>query len=252
MVRTIEAANRATGRPLDGENIAFLGVGAIGTATLRLMLHKLGSPRRIVLCDVPAKRTEIEALAKELSDRHRCRIDCITSSGTSAPEAIYHASMIVGATNIPGLIDITRLRPGSVIVDDSFPHCFDLARARERIERTADVLIAAGGRLSMPGTTAWHIAAPPQFAGVVSSALTRDLHSVPGTVTGCILSSLLTQAYGAAATIGPTSLAASRVHWDQLEQLAITAAPLHCGPLLYSAEWLRSFRERLGSNAYVL
>lgn len=252
MVLSIRDAIRAAKRDLRDEVVAFVGLGAIGTATLRLMLDKLPTPQRIILCDVPAKRVELESIAREIEERHCGSAQCIASAGGSVPAEVYHATLIVGATNVTDLIAIDQLRPGTILIDDSFPHCFDLADALERIERAGDVLIAAGGRVAVPGAMTWHVAAPPGVTGFISSAIARELSLANGTITGCILSSLLTAAHGAPATVGPTTLASSRAHWDILDRLNARAAPLHCGPLVYAGEWMKEFSERFEAQAHVL
>ena len=40
------------------------------------------------------------------------------------PPDVYEASFVVGATNAPDILDVDRLQPGTLIVDDSAPHCF--------------------------------------------------------------------------------------------------------------------------------
>ena len=46
------------------------------------------------------------------------------------PDFAYHADLFVGATNVTDVIDVGRLKPGAIIVDDSFPLCFDLRWGR--------------------------------------------------------------------------------------------------------------------------
>ena len=53
-------------RDLREEMVCFVGLGAIGTATLRTLLGCVVRPRALMLCDVPAKRGHLEALAHEI------------------------------------------------------------------------------------------------------------------------------------------------------------------------------------------
>lgn len=251
MVRSIEAVVKAAGRKTSDEAIAFVGIGAIGTATLHLMLDKLPTPARLALCDVPAKQADMEALALEISSAYRCDVRCVVSSGARVPDDVYQCTLVVGATNVPNVIEVGRLRPGTLLVDDSFPHCFDVSLARDRIRDRGDLLVAAGGRVLVPGRIEWSLSTPPQIVGLPAGVISRDLLSVDGTMTGCILSSLLMRR-GAPATLGPTSIADSRAHWDLLESLDIGAAPLHCGPIVYAADWLTAFAGRFEVNAHVL
>jgi hypothetical protein len=252
MVLSIESAVRTAGRDLQDEAVAFVGVGAIGSATLDLMLDRLPKPRRILLCDVLARKNEIQALARTIQASQGIEVSCVASAGTQLPADVYACSLIVGATNAPNLVDVDRLRPGTIIVDDSYPFCFDADRAHERMRRDGDVLVVAGGRVSLPGTVEWHMAVPPQISRVSGGTIARDLAGVPGTLMGCILSALLTEMHGAPPTIGPTPLEASRRHWELLDRLGIAAAPLHCSGASYSAEQLAEFRRRFGAHAHVL
>lgn len=72
------------------------------------------------------------------------------TQGLTVPDKVYDASVIVGATNVPDVLDITRVHQGTVIVDDSAPHCFDVKLAIERAEAKADILFTEGGLLSSP------------------------------------------------------------------------------------------------------
>ncbi len=129
VVMTIERILREAGKSLAEENVAFLGLGSIGYTTLRLMLHSLPHPKSITLCDIYSKLDHLKKVRDDLirelkfaglySDR---RVD------GKVPHEVYDAGLIVGATNVPDVLDIEQLRPGTVIVDDSAPHCFNPMR----------------------------------------------------------------------------------------------------------------------------
>ena len=57
----------------------------------------------------------------------------------------------IGATNVPNVIAVDQLRPGAIIVDNSFPLCFDLAAALRRFRQAGDILFASGGFGAGPG-----------------------------------------------------------------------------------------------------
>ena len=63
-------------------------------------------------------------------------------------------------------------------------------------------------------------------------------------MTGCILSALLSQRHGVAATTGPVTLATCREHWQSLERMDIGAAPLRCGSWSPTDRYLAKFRKQ--------
>lgn len=52
----------------------------------------------------------------------------IEGEGT-LPAAFYQTDLSIGATSQPQLLDIARLAPGTMVVDDSFPAYFDVEQA---------------------------------------------------------------------------------------------------------------------------
>jgi hypothetical protein len=89
------------------------------------------------------------------------------------------------------------------VVDDSFPHCFDLEQAIGRMASRGDVLLVDGGLVSPPGTIEWSVNLPAGIAAVLGHHPEASLLPGSTSITGCILSSLLAQHDGALATAGP-------------------------------------------------
>jgi predicted amino acid dehydrogenase len=247
IVLTAISAARAAARKLTNETIAFVGLGAIGTATLRLLSDRPIHPRRLILCDVPAKARELERLADEIRTTfgYRGDIEIVAAQGT-VPAEVYRSTFIIGATNVPGVLEIDRLAPGTIVVDDSFPHCFDLEQAIGRMASRGDVLLVDGGLVSPPGTIEWSVNLPAGIAAVLGHHPEASLLPGSTSITGCILSSLLAQHDGALATAGPVSAATCRDHWRTLERMRIGAAPLGCGRWSASATYLDQFGGRFG------
>ena len=153
---TAIAATEAAGRSIEREAVAFVGLGAIGSATLRLMLDRAFVPKRLVLCDVPAKAAEIEQLAYEVRSvfGYRDDLDVVLAAGSVPPE-VYECRFIIGATNMAGVLDVKRLAPGTIVVDGSFPHCFDTELAIHRMTTRKDVLLVDGGLVSPREPIEW-------------------------------------------------------------------------------------------------
>lgn len=242
MALTLQSVLAAARRNIRSQNLCFVGLGAIGSATLRTILGCIDHPAHITLCDVVAKRGELERLAQEVqASGFRGDVRVLTTSGPLPREA-YDADVFVGATNVPNVIAVEQLRPGSIIVDDSFPLCFDLAAALRRFRQSGDVLVASGGSVQVPGGVKWDIALPPAIPGFARSRIASALLPSDRMITGCILSALLPQANGLKPTIGEAGLEDIRDYFSAFAAMGVTAAPLHCGAWFPSATDIDRFR----------
>ncbi len=191
--RRLGRADRAgrAGRAVAADlTVAFVGLGSIGRTSLALLLAVEDRPKRLLLCDSGAR---LEGLHP---DAEIC-----------GPDAVYEADLIVTAVSSHGVvIDVDRLRPGTIVVDDSFPHCFDVAKALAR----EDVIVVGGGLLAMPG---------------IERRLAEDVPApwLPGTIASCRLESLidLPVVHG---LVEPDQALA---YWEAMRAAGVRAAPLH-------------------------
>jgi predicted amino acid dehydrogenase len=240
---TVQSVLSATRRNLRRQSLCFVGLGAIGTATLRTILGCIDHPEAITLCDVVAKRGELEKLAQEAKSAFSFRGDIrvLTTTGPLPREA-YEADLFVGATNVPNVIAVEQLRPGAIVVDDSFPLCFDLSSALRRFRQAGDILFASGGSVQVPGGVSWDIALPAAIPGFARGRIAAALAPSERMITGCILSALLPQANGLKATVGEASLDDCRDYWSAFATMGVTAAPLHCGAWFPSGDEVDRFR----------
>ncbi len=174
-----------------------------------------------------------------------------TAAGT-APDAAYAATLLVGATNVPDVVDAQRLAPGTLVVDDSFPPCLSVPAAAARLRARGDILFTAGGFVRAPGRIQQTIALPPaaaRFAGHpgLRQALGRR---VPDEITGCILSSLLSIVrHDLPAHLGPVGLEACRAHLQALRSLGFAAASLGIDGVTLTPAEVAAFRQRFGALA---
>jgi predicted amino acid dehydrogenase len=214
VVRTLFAGH---GRDLSRGVLAVLGVGSIGTSSLRLLLARAEHrPAGLILCDLPAAADRLTGLADRLRAGGYPGPIEITTGG---PDGVYRAAVIVAATSGgPGTLDVDRLRPGTVLVDDSFPHCFDPRRALARMRDRRDVLVVGGGLLDC-GPAERTVAAGLPVAAPIG---------LPGTVASCQLESLLHAATpGLPLVCGPVGAEQAAAYWDALDAAGVRAAPLH-------------------------
>ncbi|MFH9735777.1 amino acid adenylation domain-containing protein [Streptomyces sp. NPDC017260] len=227
VVRTVRAALAATGRDLAGLEMAVVGLGSIGASSLELLLILAERPpARLVLCDVPGSEQRLRELARTLRERGLAGDVAVRVSAPDLPDAVYGAGLVVAAVSgHHALIDVDRLRPGAVLVDDSFPHCFDTGRALARMRERGDVLVVGGGLLAV-GDTRRDLA--DELPGAVTVAETVAQHGIAGTLASCRAESLL-HASGADVPLvrglvdSPTALA----YWRAVERAGVTAGPLH-------------------------
>ncbi|WP_258572707.1 hypothetical protein [Streptomyces sp. KM273126] len=194
VVKTVHAALDATGRELSELTLAVVGCGSIGTSSLRLLLARgPRPPARLVLCDLPGSGPRLGRLAMDLSAEHPTMRIRVVESGRELPAEVYEADVVVTAVSGPTrLLDPDRLRPGTIVVDDSFPHCFDTGRALDRMKNEQDVLVVGGGLLALDATETHvpeDLRSLARTAGAGLEATGR--HHLPGTLASCRLESLL-------------------------------------------------------------
>ncbi|WP_374103409.1 condensation domain-containing protein, partial [Streptomyces sp. MK37H] len=232
VVKTVHAALARTERELSDLTVAMVGLGSIGTSSLNLLLTRAPRPpAHLLLCDVAGSAPRLRALAAELRGNGLAGSVATAESAPGLPGAVYEADLIVtavsggsGGSGGTAVLDIDRLRPGTVVVDDSFPHCFDTARALARMRGQRDVLTVGGGLLAV-GDTERHIAddLPPAAASGYA-----ERSWLPGTVASCRLESLLhTAVSGLPLVHGLVDASHAHAYWDAVEAAGVSAAPPH-------------------------
>ena len=174
-------------------------------------------------------------------------LQLLEADGLSLPDAVYAATTIVGATNVGKVLDITRVRPGTLIIDDSGPHCFDPALARLRFEAQGDILFSEGGALQAPNPIREVVYAPDEWMEVVGDGTRLRASRHHEYLMGCVLSGLLVaREEDLAPTIGLVSTETARLHLARLQALGFQAAPLHCEGYRLEEERIAAFRQRFG------
>ena len=149
-------------------------------------------------------------------------------------------------------MDVTRLAPGTLIVDDSAPRCLNGPEALARFTEKQDILCTEGGlvRSSVPMPRVAHV--PETIAPGLPSELPQLLFAMlnPLGITGCILSALLSATRPELLpTIGLITPNEARQHWTALDQLGFSAAELNFEGTILQPELVAAFRERLGNGA---
>ncbi len=167
----------------------------------------------LLLCALPSAAGRLARLADELrANGYAGRIEI---GGD-----VYRADVIIAATSGgPGTVDVDRLRPGTVLVDDSFPHCFDTGRALARMREHDDVLIVGGGLLDC---------GPVERSVADGLPISAHPGRLPGAIASCQLESLLHAADPALPLVsGPVGVGEVTAYGNALDLAGVRAAPLH-------------------------
>jgi acyl transferase domain-containing protein len=250
VILNLQSMLESTGRYPGWEHLAVLGLGSIGQGCLALALDVLPHPRSLTLCDVYAKKDELAALAKGLKERHNYRGPVrVLTSERGLPDGLFEATTILTAVSVPDVIDVSRLRPGTIIVDDSYPPGFSLERGIQRAEADADLFFGNAGMVRLPDPIRETVFLPPGAEAVVArlgdAAFRKELARDPHELTACILSSILTDRHeGFRATVGLADLTDLRGHYRGLQRMGITAARPQCGTYFVPDEVVRRFRQQ--------
>ncbi len=218
----------AAKRQMSDERVAIVGMGSIGTAVAETLLARGLAPKELLLCDVYDRRSHVDEIAGRLGEKfHPLRVRSANGSPGALPHEVYEATLIVGATNAEGVLDVNRLRPRTLLVDDSAPYCFDIDAAWKRICEKKDILITTGGLLRTPRPMARDLYVPEAIeAWLGERALSVPLRQAD-IIPACALSALLTATDDALSpTIGIATAQECGKHVEKLQALAMTASPL--------------------------
>jgi amino acid adenylation domain-containing protein len=238
VVTTVHAALEATGRDLGALTVAVVGLGSIGRTSLELLLRRAARPpARLLLCDVTGSGPRLAALAAELSGSGLAGDVQWCEACPTAPDAVHRAGLIVAAVSGGAtVLDVDRLRAGAIVVDDSFPHCLDTARAVARMRDRGDVLVVGGGLLDCGRTERW-IA-----EGLPAAASGAGALRPPGTMASCQLESVLLAATAGLPPVhGLVEPRHVEAYWAAVQASGVRAAPLHLVDHQVDAAMLAAF-----------
>jgi len=253
VVLAIEKILHDSGRHIVAERVGVLGLGSIGLSSLRLMLTCLPHPPELILCDLYAKKTSLEAIRKHIVNElgFQGKIQLLFSE-VELPKEIYNATLIIGATNAADVLDINQVKSGTLIVDDSGPHCFNPALAIERCQAQQDILFTEGGALKSPQPVQTVIYLPPIMDQILSSQqieeFIKHLKHNPFEIMGCVFSSVLSSVENIEPTVGLVQLNDSVKHYETLISMGFQAANLHCEDYVLPDEAISHFRENFAHH----
>jgi amino acid adenylation domain-containing protein len=241
------------GRDLAGERVGFLGLGPLGAAGLRLLLTCLSHPAEIILWDPYGQVDHLQAVRQEVVDDlgYQGPVRLLEGRGR-VPSGFYDATLIVARTvNLPDLLGVERLLPGTLVVDDSNPPSFALREAARRFRERGDILFTAGDVLRSPQPLRQVVHVPPALEPLLE-VLPRKVFQQfdPYHITGCVLSGLLSAGPpGLERTLGEVDRPTCLRHYDALTRLGFQGPALQVGDVFLNGEAVRSFRQRFAPVA---
>ena len=129
-------------------------------------------------------------------------------------KAFYEASLIIGATNKANILDIKQLKPGTIVIDDSIPHCFCSKTAYKRMNQKKDIICVEAGILTAPTDIAEERYVPKQLDKLKQFLPGIYTKREKNEITSCIFSSLITQKFkDIPHTIGMVDYLSAKKHY---------------------------------------
>lgn len=255
IVKSVEGILAEAGRDLSDETVTVVGLGSIGFGTLRLMLDVLDHPRHLILCDPYQTDDQMSRVRDRVRDAgFKGQVDIVKNGGALPPE-VYEGSLVIASSNLPGVLNIDSLKPGTLVVDYSFPPVFRIDAAVKRFLSDGDILFTTGGELKMPGVVGETIYLPDELEEMddaVQASFLKFLGSRDKSeITGCVLASLVTgRGEGVEPTLGPLENDDAIAHYEYLGELGATPARLQMAGYFLPDDNISLFREkRSGSSA---
>ncbi|MCK5811275.1 MAG: amino acid adenylation domain-containing protein [Clostridiales bacterium] len=250
VVLSIERLLKHSNRTIVDERVAFVGLGSVGTSVAKLLLSVLEHPASLTLCDIYQRSDFLYDFRKHIETRLSYENDIMIaiSNGSSLPDEVYEATMIVGATNVPNILDISKIKPGTLIIDDSGPHCFNKEDAIKRLHEKSDILFTEGGVLESNEIINKRIYLPAGIRDNVLNSYSQQFAS-DRDITGCILSSLLSAKYDSLQPVlGISKLSECIRNYKLLNELQYLGAMPHCDDYIIPTNFIKNFTRNFGKK----
>lgn len=238
-ISVLESYRRAV-RSLDLEperdHMSILGLGSVGWGFARLLMEKGPRPRHLTLVDTPSRKAHVTSCAEELRERYgqSVTVELTTATGQLQPEtACYQSRYLISAVSSPYIVDINRVPPGAVLIDDSQPYCWSRTDAWDRFIKDQDILPCEAGLIDV-GRLGYRAHFPFGFA---------DENEEGGSQTAwcCLTEGLLKVLEPSLpATVGEPDMDSLNQYYDVFQRYGLQAAELQCGSRKLQVELLRA------------
>ncbi len=129
--------------------MVVLGAGSVGAAFARLLLQQSRCPQKLLLVDKPSRKEHLISVCQSLQEyttNTEISFELTESSGELLPDSIcYDCSFLVTAVSTANVVDINRVAPKTVLIDDSQPYCWDREQAWQRCRTHHDIVPCEAG-----------------------------------------------------------------------------------------------------------
>jgi hypothetical protein len=212
----------------------ILGAGSVGGGLGRLLARERELPAELVIVDKPERASHAEQLGAELSEAGvSTRVDLTDADGQLASTSVcYDAEFLISAVSTPDVIDIDRVAPRTVLIDDSQPNCWSRERAWRRVLVASDIAPCEAGLVDACSIGYWGYF-PFPFASFGPDGGTS--------VAWCCLAEGLAMAHETTLppTIGEPTVDGLTQYLSAFRRLGLGVAPLQCGNRLLALDRLR-------------
>jgi len=223
VVRAFRRAIDDTGRDMTSMRVALLGVGSVGAAVGRLLAYGSERPAEIVLIDTPRRADHLRGIAATLqANGIASSIELTTLRGELIEtSACYAADAVISAVSTPYVLDIDRVAPGTVLVDDSQPYCWSREAAWQRCATRGDIVPCDAGLVDC-SSLGFASSFPFDFVDM------REGRS--HTSWSCLTEGLLRTIEPALPmVVGEPTLETLLIYQDAFDRHGLTIPPLQCG-----------------------
>ncbi|AXF23375.1 hypothetical protein CUJ89_23405 [Burkholderia pyrrocinia] len=219
--------------------LAVVGVGSVGAGVARLLAHSTRAtrPAGLILVDTLQQHDRLHAIAKEVASCSPMQVSVEvlpTRHALPADSRCYReANVIVSAVSTPSILDIDLVRPGTILIDDSQPYCWNRDAAWGRVQARGDILPCDAGLVDVR-EIAYRSFFPFDFA---------DDHGHGSVVSwSCLAEGLLRASLPQlAGNIGEADVAQLLAYERAFDDMKFGIPPLQCGKHLLDVEHFRRF-----------
>lgn len=239
---TLERILSHCGRSLNDEKVAIAGAEGIGLAVVEMLDSLYPKMKKMTIYRTGSSGKHLQGMGRsEIRNR-----SVVSTTRNTLPDEAYQASVIIGAANIPNIVDIDSLEPGTILIDYSIPRCFSREKAIKRLESRQDILFSDGGALHTDKTMQKEYYIPEQ---IDLSAFDQIYHHFLSEteITGCILSGLMIAKSNLNPIIGQVSPEDCLVHYKVLKENGFSGPMPQCDDYLIPSEHFSCFIRRFGS-----
>ena len=204
------------------QSLAVVGLGSIGSLSLRFLLGGGLSPKEVILCDLRKRQKEITVLARQIQSQYKIPVQVSYYQEKSFLD-VYKADLILGAVSSKSILSPYLLKKGAILVDDSFPPILSVKHSLDRMKKQKDVLILTAGKIDIGG---FEFESHLNFSNWLLSFFIRQFKNYG--LPGCWMEGLMSVEH-------PELFKKQQLNelqilseiWNQKEELRLKAAPFH-------------------------